>query len=149
MLLEINFTLVLFAASFLVFIYLLNMTLYKPVGDVIEKRKSLIDGEYAKGKELTQKANEMLENYKEKIKLARHDAHLIIQEATKQAQKLKEEKVSQLLVTLNQEKAESFRKIEEEKRLVMQKLEGEIKTLTDLITNKILGSGGKTLVGSH
>ena len=149
MLLEINFTLVLFAATFLVFIYLLNLTLYKPVGDVIEKRKSLIAGEYEKGKELTQRANEMLENYKGKTKAARHEAHLIIQETTKQAQKLKEEKVNQLLITLNKEKEESFKKIEEEKDLAIQKLEKEIKILTDLITNKILGSGGKTLVSSH
>ena len=149
MLLEINFTLVLFAASFLVFIYLLNLTLYKPVGDVIEKRKNLIDSEYTKGKELTNKANEKLETYKNKIKGARHESHIIIQDATKQAQKLKEEKISQLLVILNKEKEESFRKIEEEKKVVMQKLEKEIKMLTDLITNKILGTGEKTLVSLH
>ena len=149
MLLEINFTLVLFAASFLVFIYLLNLTLYKPVGDLIESRKKLIDGEYAHAKELTHGANEMLENYKNKIKSTRHESHVIIQDATKQAQKLKEEKISQLLVTLNKEKEESFRKIEKEKKVVMQKLEKEIKMLTDLITNKILGTGEKTLVSSY
>lgn len=148
MLLEINFTLVLFAVSFLVFIYLLNLTLYKPVGEIIESRKRLIDGEYAKGKELTYKANEMLEGYKNKIKNARHESHIIIQDATKQAQKLKEENISQLLITLNKEKEESFKKIEEEKKIVMQKLEKEIKILTDLITNKILGME-KTLVSSH
>ena len=149
MLLEINFTLILFAATFLVFIYLLNLTLYKPVGNVIEHRKELIDGEYAKAKKLTHKANEMLENYKAKIKLAKHESQNIVQEAIKQAQKVKEEKINQLLVTLNKEKEESFRKIAEEKKAVMQNLEKEIKILTDLITNKILGSGGKTLVGSH
>ncbi len=148
MLLEINFTLVLFAVSFLVFIYLLNMTLYKPVGKVIESRKRLIDGEYARAKELTNKANESLENYKNKIKAARHEAHAIIQESAQKAQKLKEEKISWLMVTLNKEKEESFKKIEEEKKIVMQKLEKEIKMLTDLITNKILGMG-KTLVSSH
>ena len=149
MLLEINFTLILFAVSFLVFIYLLNMTLYKPVGEVIEHRKRLIDGEYARAKELTNKANESLENYKNKIKTARHEAHSIIQESVQKAQKLKEEKISWLLVTLNKEKEESFKKIEEEKKIVMQKLEKEIKMLTDLITNKILGTGEKTLVSSH
>ena len=149
MLLEINFTLILFAVSFLVFIYFLNLTLYKPVGEIIESRKKLIDGEYAKGKELTKIANEMLESYKNKIKGARHESQTIVQEATKQAQKLKGEKVSQLLVTLNKEKEKSFKEIEEEKKVVMQKLEKEIKVLTDLITNKILGTGEKTLVSSH
>ena len=148
MLLEINFTLVLFAISFLVFIYLLNLTLYKPVGEVVELRKKLIDGEYTKAKELTHKANESLESYKNKIKTARHESHTIIQEAIKKAQKVKEEKVSRLLVSLNKEKEDSFKKIEEEKKIVMQKLEKEIKTLTDLIINKILGVE-KTLVSSH
>ena len=149
MLLEINFTLVLFAVSFLVFIYLLNLTLYKPVGNIVEARKNLIDGEYVKGKELTQKADEMLETYKNKIKGARHESQNIIHEATKQAQKVKEEKVAQLSASLNKEKEDSFRKIEEEKKIVMQKLEKEMKMLTDLITNKILGTGEKTLVSSH
>jgi len=148
MLLEINFTLVLFAVSFLAFIYLLNLTLYKPVGEIVELRKKLIDGDYSKAKELTHKANESLENYKNKIKTARHESHIIIQEATKKAQKVKEEKISQLSDTLNKEKEESFKKIEEEKKIVMQKLEKEIKTLTDLIINKILGVE-KTLVSSH
>ena len=58
MLLEMNFTLVLFAVSFLIFIYLLNSALFKPVGKVIEERKNLIDGEYSKAKEFTQKANQ-------------------------------------------------------------------------------------------
>ena len=149
MLLEINFTLILFAATFLVFIYLLNLTLYKPVGEIIESRKRLIDGEYAHAKELTQRANEILENYKIKIKSARHEAHTVIQNITNQAQKSKEEKISQLLVTLNKKKEESFREIQEEKKIVMQKLEKEIKVLTDLITNIILGTGEKTLVSSH
>ena len=149
MLLVINFTLILFAISFLIFIYLLNLTLYKPVGEIIDTRKNLIDGEYGKGKELTQRANEMLENYKNKIKGTKHESHITIQDATKQAQKSKEEKISQLLVTLNKEKEESFKKIEEEKKIAMQKLEKEIKILTDLITNKILGTGEKTLVSSH
>ena len=149
MLLEINFTLVLFATSFLVFIYLVNLTLYKPVGDVVELRKKLIDSEYTKAKELIHKANESLENYQTKIKTARKESQAIVHEATKQAQKAKEEKVSQLLVSLTKEKEESFKKIEEEKKIVMQKLEKEIKILTDLITNKILGTGDKTLVSSH
>jgi F0F1-type ATP synthase membrane subunit b/b' len=63
-------------------------------------------------------------------------------------EKVKEEKIAQLSVTLNKEKEESFKKIEKEKKIVMQKLEKEIKTLTDLITNKILGME-KTLVSSH
>ena len=148
MLLEINFTLILFAISFLVFIYLLNLTLYKPVGKIIEGRKDLIDGEYFKAKEFMQAAGEMLENYKNKIKQARHEAHNIVQESINLAKMEKEKKVSDLVGILTKEKETAIKQIEEEKKLTMKELEKEIRVLTDLITNKILG-GNKTLVGLH
>ena len=149
MLLEMNFTLVLFAISFLIFIYLLNNALFKPVGKVIEERKNLIDGEYSKAKESTRKANEMLESYKREIKSARLNAQNIIQEAIFQAQKQKQEKVSVLLESLTKEKETMFKQLMEEKKETMKKLEEKLNILTELITSKIIGKGVKTLIGSH
>ena len=80
MLLEINFTLVLFAISFLVFIYLLNLTLYKPVGEIVEKRKKLIEDAYKDAKESTDEAQKKLEEYKNQMKSAKTDAQGIIQQ---------------------------------------------------------------------
>src|SRR3990167_4317925 len=149
MLLEMNFTLVLFAISFLVFIYLLNMTLFKPVGKVIEERKNLIDGDYSKAKEFAQKANEMLESYKKEIKSARLSAQNILQEAISQAQKQKQEKILVLMESLTKEKESALKQLMEEKKETMKKLEEKINILTELITNKIIGRGEKTLIGSH
>ena len=149
MLLEINFTLVLFAITFLVFIYLLNLTLFKPVGKIIEKRKNLIDGDYSKAKEFTQKANEMLESYKREIKSARLSAQNIIQEAILQAQKQKQEKILVLMENLTKEKEAALKQLTEEKKEAMKKLEEKLNVLTELITNKIIGSGEKTLIGLH
>ena len=148
MLLELNFTLILFAASFLIFIYLLNLTLYKPVGEIIEDRKKLINGDYSKSKELTVQASHLLENYSAKMKSARIDAQNIIQEAVFQAQVVKNEKVSILLASLAKEKEIAIKQIEEEQKAVMKQLESQIKALTDLITSKVLGEEEKTLVGS-
>ena len=149
MLLEINFTLVLFAISFLIFIYLLNLTLYKPVGEVIEERKNLIDGECQKAKDLTTRANEMLENYKNQIKSVKQLAQNIIQKVVNEAQETKNKKISLVISELNKEKEEALKQLQEEEKNAIKKLEGEIKMLTDLITSKILGTGDKTLVGSH
>ena len=148
MLLEINFTLILFAISFLVFIYLVNLTLYKPTGEIIEKRKGLIEGEYVKARELTDEANKKLEDYKSQIKSAKADAHNIIQEAINNAQKNKEGKISALLITLNKEKEAAVIKIHQEQKIAMKELEDKIKILADLITSKVLG-GNKTLAHTH
>lgn len=148
MLLEINFTLVLFAASFLVFIYLLNLTLYKPVGEIIEKRKSIVEGDLNKAKECTDEANQSLEDYTNKIKKARFEAQSIIQEIVKQSEKTRSEKISALVSTLTKEKEDALKKIKEEEKSTMNKLEGEIKILTDLIINQVLGKE-KDLVSSR
>ena len=148
MLLEINFTLIFFAVSFLIFIYLLNLTLYKPVGEVIEKRKGLIDGEYTKAKELTDTANKILDNYKKQIKSARFEAQNIIQETIKEEQKKKEEKITLLMTDLNKEKEKALKQIKEEQINILNQLQKELTALAELITAKILG-GQKSLVGTH
>ena len=150
MLLELNFTLVLFAISFLVFINLLNFTLYKPVGKTIEKRKSIIDGDFTQAKELTESANNMLETYTKKIKQARLEANSIIQEEISKTQKTRHEKVSILESELTKEKELALKQIKIEEESTIKAVEQKIKILTDLITSKVLGSSEeKTLVGSH
>ena len=149
MLLELNFTLVLFAASFLVFIYLLNLTLYKPVGNIIEKRKNLMESDYSKAKSLVNEANELLENYKIQIKKTRHETHNVIHEMTLSAQKVKEEEIQKLFMKLTKEKENSLLLLEKEKKAALAGLESDIKVLTDMIVNKVLGveDKDKTLVG--
>lgn len=139
MLLELNFTLVVFAFSFLVFVYLLNLTLYKPVGEVIEKRKELVEGDLNKASSSTKEASECIQNYQNQIKQAKLDSQNIIQESIKKTEKIKQEKISNLLSTLSKEKEDALKKIKEEEKNTMQKLEGEVKILTELITNQILG----------
>ncbi|OGI20379.1 MAG: hypothetical protein A3B68_02520 [Candidatus Melainabacteria bacterium RIFCSPHIGHO2_02_FULL_34_12] len=149
MLLELNFTLVLFAISFLVFIYLVNLTLYKPVGEIVEKRKNLIEGEYLEAKNSSEAASKLLENYKTQMKSARHTAQGLIEDGINEAKKKKEEKINALLAELNKEKDKSIKLIREEQNEAMKQMESKIKALTELITNKVLGSGEKTLVRAH
>jgi len=139
MLLELNFTLVVFALSFLVFVYLLNLTLYKPVGEIIEKRKELVESDLNKASSSAKEADECIQSYKSQIKQARLDSQSIIQESIKKIEKIKQEKISNLLTALSKEKEEALKKIKEEEKSTMQKLEGEIQILTELITNQILG----------
>lgn len=148
MLLEINFTAVLFAVSFLIFIYLLNLTLYKPVGEIIEKRKNSIEGDYSNAKNLTEKAGNMLEAYKKEIKQARQESQCIIEEVIQAGQKKKEGTIITLLGTLNKEKENAIKQIQEEQKVAMKQIESQIKTLTDLITKKVLGMEG-SLIGTH
>ena len=149
MLLEINFTTVLFAISFLVFIYLLNLTLYKPAGEIIEKRKKLINDAYKVAKEFTDEAQKKLEEYKKQIKSARIEAQGIIQQTINNTNKTREEKISALVTELLKEKEIAIKQIQIEKEKSLKEIETKVKALTELITNKILDVEEKTLVKSH
>ena len=138
MLIVPDWTMVFFALSFLIFIFLLNLTLFKPVGKIIEKRKSLIDTEYAKAKESNKLGNEMLEDHKEKIKEAHHEASIITNQAVRDSERIKSEKIHALSINLQKEKEQALKKIKEEEKIAQKELEGKIKTLVDLIMTKII-----------
>lgn len=146
--LEINFTLVVFAFSFLIFIYLLNLTLYKPVGKLVEARKELIERDYDGAKNLNEEAKRILENYTKKIKEAKHDSQILIQEVINETNKKKEEKLLSFINVLSKEKEAALRKIKEEKEKSMKEFQKELVHLTEFITNKVLGME-KDLVGTH
>lgn len=146
MLLEINFTLVIFAISFLIFIYLLNLTLYKPAGKIIEARKNQVEEDYLRVRELTDEANKILESYKSKINLARQDAHTTIQNTIDNAIKTKEGKILKLVSDLNKEKEIALKQLLAEKEKAIVELQEKLELLTGLIISKILDIKEKTLV---
>ncbi len=148
MLLELNFTLIVFAISFLIFVNLLNLTLFKPVGEVIDKRKGLVDNDLNKASSLALEAQENIQSYQSQIKQARIDSQNIVHEGVKQAEKFKQEKISALISTLVKDKEDAIKKLREEEKNVMAKLDTEIKSLTELITSQILGKE-KDFVGSR
>ena len=141
--LQIDFTLVFFAASFLVFIFLLDLVLYKPVGRVIEARKDLVEGGFSQSKELSEKADELMEKYKAALKRARIESQNLIQEVVLQAQKLKEEKIQKLVEELNKDKEVVLTQIKKEKEAANKEIVNKINILTELITAIVLGAGGE------
>ncbi|MBI3308905.1 MAG: hypothetical protein HYZ79_05990 [Candidatus Melainabacteria bacterium] len=150
MLLEVNLTMIIFAVSFLIFIYLLNLTLFKPVGKVVEERKNVVGGSYTKAKNISGEISSILSGYEQKIKAARFEAKQIVDEAVAEAKLNKSSSIAGVLKTLNEEKQAAVHRIKKERQEREKELQGKINELKDLITNKVLGrEGDKTLVGTH
>ncbi len=136
---EINLTIVIFAVSFLVFMSLLNEVFLKPVGEVIEKRQALIQGEHDAGKQYRTEAQLKLENYEKRLAGMREEAQQIISDAVNEAQARRNERISAL-------KDNTRRRLEAEKEKLNQEtpalLEGLISlevALVDQIVTKLLG----------
>lgn len=137
--LEINFTIVLFSISFLVFVFLLNFTLFKPVGEILEKRKDQIEGNIERAQFIKEEASKSLSEYEATIKTARIESIKIIEESTKQSNKIKQDKINELVNSLQVEKEKAIQLIESEYNSSKNQLANKIKSLTDLITNKVIG----------
>jgi len=82
---ELNGTLVIFIASFLVFMTLLNQVMLKPIGRVLEQRAAKIKADLDAGKSARAQAEKVLDNYHEHLQKIRAEAQSIINEAVEKA----------------------------------------------------------------
>jgi len=90
---ELNATLIIFVASFVAFIFLLNNVLLKPVGEVMERRAAKIQGDLEKSRLSRKQSEEILAQYQEKLHLIRVEAQRTVSEAVAEAQKERNEQI--------------------------------------------------------
>lgn len=139
MLFSLNGTLVIFVVSFLLFMWLLNQIMLKPVGNVIEQRTKLIEGDLDAGKQARLEAQNVLERYEEDLKKIRHEAHSLIAKATEEAARDRNAQLDKVSrdgqAKLEKAKAE----IAAERERLIDALVGEEKELVETITRKVLG----------
>ncbi len=93
---ELNGTYIIFIASFLVFMFLLNEIMLKPVGKAIADRKALIQEHQEISKISREKAEAELISYKERLNSTRHQAAGIRNEASAAAQKVRDAKLKEV-----------------------------------------------------
>ncbi len=88
---EFNATFLVAFFSFIVFTVIMNLILYKPINDIVMKRKQLVDANYEEAHENSDKAVSILLDKEKQIKKATDDAREIIAEKTSDAMAKKDE----------------------------------------------------------
>jgi F-type H+-transporting ATPase subunit b len=136
---EVNGTLVIFVASFLLFMLILDAILLKPVAKVIALRDEKIKADVEAGKSSRERAQNLLERYEQDLRDMRDKAQKHIADASEQANKERLATLAQLhkngQLKLNAAKAE----IENERAGLIDALIPEEKALVETITQKVLG----------
>lgn len=136
---EINGTLVIFVASFLMFMTLLNEVMLKPVGRVIEKRHEKMQNDLAAARSAREQAAQLVEGYESDLKKIRGEAHSIISTSMSSANKSKAEELARVhkegLEKLDRAKTE----IAAERTTLIDELVAHERELVEEITQKILG----------
>jgi F-type H+-transporting ATPase subunit b len=136
---EINGTFFIFIALFLSFIYLFNAIALKPVGQVIEARKRLIEQDLEAAQKSRADAESTLTAYEERLKASRLEGQRIIQETVQTAQAKRNEEMKHINSEGNDRIAKIRAELAEERtKLIAQLVDSEV-DLVQSIIKKILG----------
>jgi F-type H+-transporting ATPase subunit b len=139
---EINGTFFIFIALFLSFIYLFNAIALKPVGQVIEARKQLIQQDLEAAQKSRAEAESTITAYEERVKASRMEGQRIIQETVQTAEAKRNQEVARIQSQGNQQIQKIRTELAEERtKLIAQLVDSEVDLVQGII-KKILGDAG-------
>lgn len=138
---ELNYTVWIQMANFLLLILLLNFLLYKPILKIIEKRNKKIEKSNEEVRSLDETIERKMVRYEEKIRQARAEAAV-------QRDAIREEGVEQSKETIGKVRGEISKKMEDFKANMQKEadeargvLRDQTRAIAGEISEKVLGRG--------
>ena len=136
---DINLTLFIQMANFLVLIVILNYLLYKPILAILDKRKQRLDESEEEIKRLNQTVEQKAAEYEEKLRQAKQAAldkkSEILKEAAESAKAIIDEKRGKIPAML----AEFQARVNKEVESARQILRDQSEKISSEIAEKVLG----------
>jgi F-type H+-transporting ATPase subunit b len=136
---DINLTLFVQMANFLVLIVILNYLLYKPILAILDKRKMRLDESEGEIKRLNATVEQKAAEYEEKLRVAKQDAlgkkNEILKEAADSAKAIIDERRSKIPAML----AEFQGKVGQEVDAARRILKDQSQKISAEIAEKVLG----------
>jgi len=136
---EINGTIFIQIANFLVLIFVLNIVLYKPIRSILRQRKEKMQGLETSAQSTGQQAEERNQAYTDGLKEARLKGQKEKEILMKAAKDEEQAMVSKINAKAQQELATVKEKIAKDTDAVRNALEKEVDAFASAITQKILG----------
>jgi F-type H+-transporting ATPase subunit b len=112
---------------------------YKPVSKVIDEREAYINGNLTTASEKLIKADELYNEYDEKLKSARVTAQATIAQSEKEAKDVVSLEINEARKDATQLIEKTNKELEAQKSLALQQLETQVDELSQLIKEKLLG----------
>ena len=131
-------TLIFQIANLLLLMILFKKFLFKPVTDILEKRKQEIENHYQQAEDAENTASALKTEYEERMKGARQEAESIVKTATDNAAHLSESMLRETSKQVEQMKQKAASDIEMEKQKAFQEAKGELSGIALDIASQIL-----------
>lgn len=138
---EINATILVSAISFIVFIFIMNKILYKPVLEIMEKRQNYIDANKNEADEHHKKAQQLLADKDARVAEAQRTSRDIV---ASKADAIKEEKSKVLNDTKNSVTSyfsEQKQNLAHQKDEAAANMKHDVADLANRLTTKLMGEG--------
>lgn len=138
--LGVNFKEILFAfINFLLLVFILWKLLYKPITEMLEKRKQIIQDSLHDAEKARKIAEKQKESYDRQLANAYSEAQNIINDARKKADLQAEEIIKDANKKAEDIKAQATLSIERERAKAMSEMKAEIADLASMAAAQILG----------
>ena len=139
-LLSIDKTILIQFVLVLVALYLLNAMIFKPLLGLLDRRKQLTSGTVEEAKQLTEKTQNLINDYNTKINEARNEATEKRMEIRKEAQLIAEKMIGEAREE-SQAVLEKYKKeLNEQVSEIKEKIKPEIDGLAKDIAAKVIGT---------
>lgn len=131
-------TLIFQIANLLLLMVLFKKYLFKPVTEILEKRKQEIEGHYQEAEDAEHKAIELKTAYEGRMKGAREEAEQIVKSATDNAAQLSENMLRETSEQVERMKKKAADDIQMEKQKAFREAKGELSGIALDIASQIL-----------
>ncbi len=128
--------------GFIILLFILNILLYKPVLEVIRKRREYVLNLLAESQKLKEEAKLMLEEYNQEKLNAEEEGKKIFNTMLEEAKKIKEEKLSQINELFKKEQLAFSSAIQSDIDKEAQNIDAIINDISSLLFKNIVRSEG-------
>ncbi len=136
---EFNGTFLATIISFIVFVLLMNKILYAPILNIMEQRKSFIDGNYNDAKKNEAKIENLVQKKEEKLLEAKNEAKEIFNESVDEFKAQKDKIIEEAQITAQEEIEQSKIDLENVSNETKEALKGSMTDLANDIVEKVIG----------
>lgn len=137
--LRIDSNIIWIIVNLLIFYFLIRKFLFKRVLDMIEKRKEMIDGQFADAKAANDEALELKSQYETSIRNAKEEGNAIVERARKRAEAQSAEIISAAQAQSQQMIERTNKNIERQQERALQDVQSQISVLAMAAAAKIIG----------
>ena len=124
-------------AIFVVVMLILKYAAFPQIGAALDKRQKLIEDSIDHAAETRKEADDLLDEYRERLKEARVQAEEIVARARKSAEEFERESLDKAKVQREELLEQTKSDVEAETRRAIQDIRNEVATLTILATEKV------------